>query len=110
GRDRQVADANARCVIDGVGDGSGGADDADLANALHAHRVDVGVGLLDPAHVYLPDVGVGGDVVLSEVVVHVIAKARVQHAFLVQRHRQPPRHPPQALRAGGLRVDDVSGG
>src|SRR5689334_8852493 len=42
-RDRQIAHADARGVIDGVGDGSGGADDADLANALHAHGVDVGV-------------------------------------------------------------------
>ncbi len=42
-RDRQVADADAGGVKDGVSDGSGGADDADLANALHAYGVDVGV-------------------------------------------------------------------
>ena len=41
-RDRQIADADARCMIDGVGDGRSGADDADLANALHAYGVDVG--------------------------------------------------------------------
>ena len=60
-------------MIDGVGDSGGGADDADLANALHTYGVDVGVLLLDPGHVDLPHVGVGGDVVLGEVVVHVIA-------------------------------------
>src|ERR1700686_3386270 len=73
--DRQVADADARCMIDGVSDGGGGADDADLANALHAYGVDVRVLLVDPGHVDLSHIGVGGDVVLGEVVVHVIAKA-----------------------------------
>src|SRR5579864_5812836 len=97
-------------MINGVGDSGGGADDADLANTLHAYGVDVRVVLLDPAHVDLPDVGVGGDVVLGEVVVHVIAEARVQHALLVQGHRQPPRHAAQQLRAGRLRIDDASGG
>ena len=53
-RDRQIADADAGGVIDGVGDGRGGADDADLANALHAYGVDVGVVLVDPGHVDLP--------------------------------------------------------
>src|SRR5260370_24286047 len=62
-------------MIDGVGNGRSGADDADLANALHAYGAGVGVVLLDPAHVDLSDVGVGGDVVLSEVVVHVVAEA-----------------------------------
>src|ERR1700730_5521810 len=78
--DRQIADADAGGVIDSVGDGRGGADDADLANALHAHGVDVGVLLVDPAHVDGSHVGVGGDVVLRAVVVDVIAEARVQHA------------------------------
>src|SRR5207253_7966516 len=109
-RDRQIADADAGGVIDGVGDGSGGADDAELANALHAYGVDVGVVLVDPGHVDLPDIGVGGDVVLGEVVVDVIAEAWVQHAFLVQRHRQSPRHPAQELRAGRLRTDGATGG
>jgi len=76
-RDRQIADADARGVIDGVGDGRGGDDDPDLANALGAHGVDVGVVLVDPGHVDRAGVGVGRDVVLSEVVVHVIAEARV---------------------------------
>ncbi len=35
--DRQIADADAGGMIDGVGDGRGGADDPDLANALHAY-------------------------------------------------------------------------
>ena len=39
--DRQIADADAGGVINGVGDGSGGADDPDLAHALGVHSVDV---------------------------------------------------------------------
>jgi hypothetical protein len=97
-------------MIDDVGDGSGGADDADLANALRTHGVDVEVLLVDPGHVDRADIGVGRDMVRCKVVVHVVAEARVQDARLVQRHRQPPRHPAQQLRAGRLRVDDATGG
>ena len=37
----QVAHSDAGGVIDGVGDGGGGADDAELADSLRAERVDV---------------------------------------------------------------------
>jgi hypothetical protein len=40
-RDRQVADARAGGVIEGVGDGGSGADGPDFAHALRAHGVDV---------------------------------------------------------------------
>ena len=46
--DGQVSDADAGGVVDGVGDGRGGADDADLADPLGAHRVDVRVLLVEP--------------------------------------------------------------
>jgi hypothetical protein len=38
-RDRQIADALSRRVMDRVGDGSGDADDADFAEPLDAERI-----------------------------------------------------------------------
>src|SRR2546425_10752070 len=49
-----------------------------------AHGVDVGVLLVDPGHVDRADIGVGRDMVLCKVVVHVVAEARVQDARLVR--------------------------
>src|SRR6266699_5731921 len=46
-RDRQVTDANARRMKDGVGNRSGGADDPDFANAFRTHRIDMRVILID---------------------------------------------------------------
>jgi hypothetical protein len=74
-------------VIDGVGDGGSGADVADLAEALRAHRVDVRIVLVDPGDLKAADVGIDGDAVLGEVVVDKVAEARVQYALFVQRHR-----------------------
>ena len=87
-----------------------GSRDADLSYALGAHRVDVGIVLVDPGHVHLADVGVGGDVVLGEVVVYDVPEAGIDQALLVQRHGQPHRHPADELRAGRLGVDDVPDG
>ncbi len=70
-------------MIDSVGDGSRGADDAELADSLRAERVDVWIVLCDEGNLNVAHVGVGGDVVLGEVVVHVVAEARVQDAFFV---------------------------
>src|SRR5262245_22811319 len=56
-----------------VGNRGGSANARDLANALGAHWIDVRILLIDPGHVDRADVGVGRDVVLSEVVVHVVA-------------------------------------
>ncbi len=66
-RDRQIADADARCMIDGVGDGGGGANDPDFADALRAHWIEVRVVLVNPRHVNRADIGVGRDVILREV-------------------------------------------
>src|SRR5690348_7422889 len=43
---RQVSDSHAGCVVHGVSDRSGCADDADLADALRPHRVQVRVVLV----------------------------------------------------------------
>src|SRR5215208_1264540 len=107
--DRQRAHAHAGRVEDGVGDGRGGADDADLADSLDADRVELVVVLVDPAHVDRRRVGGRRDVVAGEVVVDVVAEARVEHALLVQRHRDAHRHPADQLRACRARVDDPAG-
>src|SRR5262245_186880 len=65
GRDRQVADALTRGVVDRVRDCGGGADNADLADSLAAHRIQVRVFLIDPGHVDVVDVGAHRYVVLS---------------------------------------------
>src|SRR3954463_3638136 len=67
--DGQVADTAAGRVVDGVGDGGGGAHDADLTDTLGAHRVQVRVVLLHPDGLDVLNVGAGGDVVLRQVVV-----------------------------------------
>jgi hypothetical protein len=109
-RDRQIADADAGRVVNPVGDGGRGAGDPHLAETLGAHRVDLRIVLVDPGSLHAADVGVGGDVVADEVVVDVVAEVRVQDAVLVQCHREPPCHPAQQLRPGGLGVDDPSDG
>src|SRR5260370_8956668 len=108
--DRQLADADARRMIDSVGNRSGGADDPDFSSALRAHWVDMQILLVDPVQVDRDDMGSGRDMVLREVMVHVIAEARVQDARLVQCHRQAHGHPAQQLRAGCLRIDDATNG
>src|SRR3954453_21303223 len=101
---REVADADGGRVVNGVGDRRGRAHDADLADALGAHRVEVGVVLLEPGRLELLDVRAGGDVVLGEVVVEVAAKLAVEDSPLVQGHGQAHVHPADELRAGGQRV------
>jgi hypothetical protein len=106
-RDRQVAHTNTGCVAYGVRDRGGGADDADLPDALRTHRADEGIRLVEPIGLDRLDVGVGGDVVAGEVVVHDMAEARIDHALLMQSHRDPLRHAPDQLRASRLWVDDT---
>src|SRR5258706_16284193 len=47
-RDRQIADADARGMIDGVGDGGSGADDPEFANPLRTHGIDMQILFIDP--------------------------------------------------------------
>src|SRR6266436_148043 len=82
-RNRQVADTDAGRVIDGVSDSSSGAGDPELANPLRTHRVEVWIVFIDPGHIDRANIGVRRDVVLCEVVVHVVAEARVYDALLV---------------------------
>ena len=53
---------------------------------------DRGVVLVDPIRVHATNVRVRGHVVAGEVVVHVVAEARIEHALLVQRHRDAHHH------------------
>jgi hypothetical protein len=54
-------------VPDGVADSCGRADDADLADPLRSHRVQVRILLLDPRRVDVLHVGARRDVVLGQV-------------------------------------------
>src|SRR5258708_19918108 len=69
-RDRQLADADTRRVIDSVGNRSGGADDPDFANALPAHWIDMQILLVDPRHIDGTNIRVGRDVVLPALLVY----------------------------------------
>ena len=57
-------------MVDRVGDCCGGADDADLAQTLHADGADDLVVLIDEDDLVTRNVGVHRDVVLGQVVVH----------------------------------------
>src|SRR6266446_758862 len=65
--DRQIADADACGVIDGVGDGGSSADDPDLANPLRTHWIDMQILLVDPGHLDRADISIGRDMVFREV-------------------------------------------
>src|SRR5258708_6668567 len=82
-RNRQVADTDAGRVIDGVSDGSSGAGDPELANPFRTYRVEMWIVFIDPGHIDRANIGIRRDVVLCEVVVHVVAEARVHDALLV---------------------------
>src|SRR6185503_3127347 len=51
-RDREVTDANARRLINRVGDSRRGADDTELADALRAERVRVRIVLVETVDFY----------------------------------------------------------
>src|SRR5258708_19511602 len=70
--DRQVADTDARRVIDGVGNRSSGADDPEFANSLHTERVDMQILLVDPGHVDRADIGLGPHMLFRQAMIPLI--------------------------------------
>ncbi len=84
-------------MVGRVGDRRSHADDTDLADALGAHRVVMGVVLVDPDGLDLLRVRVCGDVLARQVVVDHVPEPRVDHGCLVERHRQAHRHPSDQL-------------
>src|SRR5207245_3648327 len=109
-RDRQVAHALSRRMIDRVGDRSRHADNADLAEALDAERIDDLVRLLDEDDVDVVHIGIHGHVVFGNVGVHDASEAVVEQRFLVQRHADAPDHAAHDLAVGGLWVEDAASG
>jgi hypothetical protein len=97
-------------VVDGVADRGGGTDDADLADPLGAHRVQVRVGLLDPHRVDVLHVGAGRDVVLRQVPAHEPALGLVDDGLLHQGHAEAHGHAADELRPGQRGIDDPPGG
>jgi hypothetical protein len=107
--DRQFADAAAGGMEDGVGDGGGDADLADLADALEAKRVDHLVADLDELHLDVGRVGVDRDQVLAQAGVGPAARPCVHAGALQQGLAEPPQHPAHELAAGRLGVQDAAG-
>jgi hypothetical protein len=106
--DRDVADADAGGVVDGVGDRGGHADGADLADSSGADGVVQRVRVLDEVHVHVRDVGVHRQQVAGEVRVgQPTVLLDVQP--LVQCRRHAPDHPARDLASGRGRVDDAAG-
>ena len=64
--DRQVADADARCMRDGIGNGGSGTNNPQFTNALCPHRVDMRIVLVNPGDVGSIDIGMGGNMVLRK--------------------------------------------
>ena len=108
--DRQVPDALARRVIDGVGDRGGGADDAEFANPLHARRIYLAILLGNHDHVDPGHVGVDGRELLAEAVVDIPAPLLVALRRFEQSGRHSPDHRAHILAVGRARVDDAPGG
>src|SRR5699024_8720220 len=107
-RDRNVTGVQT-CALP-ICDRGGRPDDTDLPVPLRTQRVDMRVVLVDPVGLHLTDVGVCGDVVSGQVVVDHVPEPVVQHAVLVQRHRQPHGHATGELRSCRARVDDPADG
>src|SRR5437879_10152143 len=68
-----------------VGDGTGRAGDADLAHALDAERVDMGIMLLDRHRLERWHIGVHGDVILREIGIQRPAGPPVDDGMLMER-------------------------
>ncbi len=74
------------------------------------HRVEVRVVFVDPGRLDPEHVGMGGHVVLGQVVVEEAAAVLVDHGLLHQRHAQPHRHAADELGLGQRLVDDEARG
>ena len=72
---------------------------------LAPHRVEVRVVFVDPGRLDPEHVGMGGHVVLGQVVVEEAAAVLVDHGLLHQRHAQPHRHAADELGPGQRLVD-----
>ena len=109
-RDRQLPDASAGGVEDGVGDGRRDADHPELAHALDAERVDDLVVFLDEHRLDIVDVGVDRHVIVLQVRVHDPPVAVIDFGRLLQRHADAPDHAADLLAVRRLRVDDLAAG
>src|SRR5258708_20100640 len=78
-RDRQVADTDACGVIDGVGDGSGGANDPYLADPLFAPRADVRILPPDPGPIAFPPTRLCPHVGAPAIIVFQITPPTIHH-------------------------------
>src|ERR1700722_437945 len=89
-RDREVADAFASGVVDGIRDGGGCSRDADFADAAGSERVEPVVGDVKCGNVDLVDVGVDGNVVLGEIFVDSATVGVVDEGLFMKGHADAP--------------------
>src|SRR6266542_1263145 len=108
--DRQLADANAKRMVDGIGDGSGRAHVGELANALHAGWVVFAVLLGDADDFDLVGLRVHGNEIVGQIVVDVARPGFVDLGCLVQRGADAPDHAAHVLAACGAGIHDAAGG
>src|SRR3989475_7738433 len=106
--DRNRADASTGGVMDPVRDGSGDADEADLADALGSERRER-IRLSDEDDVDVRSVGVDGGEVVAEGGVGDAARAGVDDVLLEHGLADAADGSADALAAGGLLVEDAAG-
>src|SRR3954454_25263561 len=94
--------------MDPVGDGSGDADEADLADALGSERRER-IRFSGEDDVDVRSVGVDGDEVVAEGGIGDTAGAGVEDVLLEQRLADPADGAPDDLAAGSLLVEDAAG-
>jgi hypothetical protein len=104
----KLANPRPRRVPNGVCDGAHCSRDADLANALDAKLVDVGVVLVDEQRFERGNVGVHRNVIFAEVCIHDAAAAPIDGCLFVQREGHAPDHAAIELAAREPRVNDPS--
>ena len=92
--DRQVARRVAGRMENRIRDRRIHADDADLADAFHAERIDAVVFLRHEDHIDVLDVGIDGYLVVGEIAVHVSGSPLVMSVFSNSADDTPQMAPP----------------
>jgi hypothetical protein len=106
--DRQVADALAGRVKNGVGDCRRDADDAHLAQAFDAEWIDNRIVFFDEYPIDIMDIGGDRHTILRQVMVHEPPAGIVDYALRFQRHADAPDAAAEYLAARRLRVQDAA--
>ena len=107
-RDRIVACAHAGRIVNRVGNRSGHAANAKLADALGLHGRGDRIGLVKENQLLMRDVGVNRHLVAGEVVIDEEAATLVDHQLFHQRSTHAHGHGTDYLAARRLRIQDAA--